>query len=316
LFRGGGNFSTFLDWFAQLENRANPTTLVSSSQVDRYMALEAELKKAIQERTFTYDSKLRILFEQARTALLQASPDSEAINFLRIVKQAIVKMVPNATDLFVDRLSGKPELKIRINDATIGIGQLSHGQKSVIAMVADLVQRLIMLNPKRADPLEGYGIVIIDEIELHLHPQWQQQILPNLQSTFPGIQFIVTTHSPQILSTVDRTCLRRLGTDKDGNPAIIPVLFQTRGVASTDILEQIMETTATPALQETRWLHEYYNHLAEETFETESAKKLLTQLTMHFGEDHPIMVKLQSDIEFRKLRAKLSTAAQKAEKKE
>jgi predicted ATP-binding protein involved in virulence len=313
---GGSNFAGFLEWFALLENQASPVISNTQALVDEYNALDAELQKLVRDKKLTYDSDLWKLHEQKRVAFLQPNTtNSIAVSYLQIVKQAIVSMIPHAVDLFVDRHSGKPELKVRTNDLTVGIGQLSHGQKSVIAMVADLVWRLIRLNPKRENPLEGQGIVIIDEIELHLHPHWQQQILQNLRSTFPAIQFIVTTHSPQVLSTVDRTCIRRIGSDEQGNPVIIPVHFQTRGVVSADILEQIMETAAAPKLQETNWLHEYYQYLAEETVETEPAKQLLCKLINHFGNDHPIMIKLRGDIEFHKLRAKLSAVAQQAEKK-
>jgi len=71
-------------------------------------------------------------------------------------------------------------------------------------MVSDIAMRLHIANPKLENPLEGHGVVLIDEIEQHLHPSWQRTIIPNLRRTFPNIQFILTTHSPQVLSTLKK----------------------------------------------------------------------------------------------------------------
>lgn len=79
------------------------------------------------------------------------------------------------------------------------IEQLSDGYKIVIAMVADLAARMAEANPQMQDPLDGTGIVLIDEVDLHLHPQWQRTIINQLVKVFPHIQFIVSTHSPVIV---------------------------------------------------------------------------------------------------------------------
>ena len=74
---------------------------------------------------------------------------------------------------------------------------LSDGLK-LMAWVGDLVTRLSQAFPNAENPLEQEGIVLIDEIDIHLHPTWQRQILSQLRRTFPKIQFIVTTHSPLV----------------------------------------------------------------------------------------------------------------------
>ena len=79
------------------------------------------------------------------------------------------------------------------------IEQLSEGYKIVIAMVADLAARMAEANPSMDNPLESPGIVLIDEIDLHLHPRWQREIITQLTNVFKNIQFIVTTHSPIIV---------------------------------------------------------------------------------------------------------------------
>ena len=79
------------------------------------------------------------------------------------------------------------------------IEQLSEGYKIVIAMVADLAARMAEANPEMLNPLEAKGIVLIDEVDLHLHPKWQRSILQDLHRVFPNVQFIVSTHSPIIV---------------------------------------------------------------------------------------------------------------------
>ena len=79
------------------------------------------------------------------------------------------------------------------------IEQLSEGYKIIIAMVSDLAARMAEANPEMENPLQSTGIVLIDEVDLHLHPRWQRDILKQLIQVFPHIQFIVSTHSPVIV---------------------------------------------------------------------------------------------------------------------
>lgn len=94
-------------------------------------------------------------------------------------------------------------LRFIVNDKNDGtelrIEQLSDGYKMAIAMVADIAARMAEANPQMDDPLQTTGVVLIDEIDLHLHPLWQRNILQQLHKAFPNIQFIVTTHSPSVV---------------------------------------------------------------------------------------------------------------------
>lgn len=96
---------------------------------------------------------------------------------------------------------------------TIAVDQLSSGEKVMFAITMDIAKRLIIANPdllksNQYSPLEGGGIVLIDEIDLHLHPKWQRVILPKLLQLFPNIQFVVTTHSPFVVQSVSpQNCL-------------------------------------------------------------------------------------------------------------
>jgi predicted ATP-binding protein involved in virulence len=86
------------------------------------------------------------------------------------------------------------------NGKTLDVAQLSQGEKSMMALVGDIARRLAIMNPGLENPLTGFGIVLIDEIDLHLHPNWQRAIIGNLSKTFPNCQFILTTHSPIVIS--------------------------------------------------------------------------------------------------------------------
>lgn len=71
-----------------------------------------------------------------------------------------------------------------------------------MAMVGDLARRMAIANPLRGNPLDGYGIVLIDEIDLHLHPKWQAMVIPKLRQVFPNCQFLISTHSPHVINHV------------------------------------------------------------------------------------------------------------------
>ena len=157
------NFRDFADWFYAWENE--------------------ELREQKQRRDFDY-----------HLAELDA------------VRRAITSMVPGALDLHVKH---RPRRRIMLSftpnsgDAeTLSLDQLSGGFRIVLAVAGDLARRMAHGNPHLTNPLTSEAIVLIDEIELHLHPAWQQHILTDLTRTFPNAQFIVSTHSPQVLTTL------------------------------------------------------------------------------------------------------------------
>jgi predicted ATP-binding protein involved in virulence len=121
------------------------------------------------------------------------------------------------------------------------LDQLSDGYRNQLAMILDFARRLAVANPYMENPLEAPGILLIDEIELHLHPKWQQTIIPSLRKVFPNTQLIVTTHSPQVLTTVDCRCIRILKDNK-----IYPVTESTKGAEAKRMLENILGTESRP----------------------------------------------------------------------
>ena len=119
-----------------------------------------------------------------------------------------VKAVSRALTTFLGgfenlRVQEEP-LRLLVDKAgvTLDLSQLSDGERSFLAMICDLGRRLALANPRLDNPLNGAGVVLIDELELHLHPKWQREVSEKLRKTFPNIQFIATTHSPFVIQAL------------------------------------------------------------------------------------------------------------------
>jgi predicted ATP-binding protein involved in virulence len=163
---------------------------------------------------------------------------------LRAVRNAIKNTIEGIERIYFDE-STPPRLMVEVRKNEIveklSLNQLSDGYKNQLAMILDFARRLSIANPYMSNPLEAPGILLIDEIELHLHPHWQQTIIPSLRKVFPNTQIIVTTHSPQVLTTVDQRCIRIL---KDNR--IYTVTESTNGAEAKRLLENILETESRP----------------------------------------------------------------------
>lgn len=117
------------------------------------------------------------------------------------------------------RSSQNQQLVMEHNDhGYVPLSQLSDGLRNMVVMISDIAFRCYKLNPHLGNKaaLETEGVVLIDEVDMFLHPSWQQRVISSLRHAFPKIQFIVTTHSPQVLSTVPKECIRVLGTNAEG----------------------------------------------------------------------------------------------------
>ena len=132
---------------------------------------------------------------------------------------------------------GPSQILIDHGQTTLHLRQLSDGERSVLVLMLDIAKRLAQANPRLADPLsEAEAIILIDEIDLHLHPQWQRKIVHDLTRTFPNCQFIASTHSPQVIGEVPHGRVRFI----DGDTVHIP--DHSFGVDSSRVLEELMET--------------------------------------------------------------------------
>jgi predicted ATP-binding protein involved in virulence len=166
-----------------------------------------------------------------------------ATKILDALRAAITEFIPEFTNL---QIREQPTLAFVVekNGKPFQLHQLSDGERGLLAIVFDLTRRLAIANPESTNPIaEGSAIVLIDEIELHLHPTWQRQVLRRFTSTFKNCQFIVTTHSPQVIGQAKAEKLRLLYPNDQGR-VMVTTPGQALGMDSSWILQNIMGASA------------------------------------------------------------------------
>lgn len=125
---------------------------------------------------------------------------------LEAVRKAIVAVFPDVAD---PHITLNPfRFVVRMNDTILDVEQLSDGYKTLLSLVIDLASRMAMANPDMDNPLNTKALVLIDEVDLHLHPEWQRRVVGDLLRTFPQTQFVFTTHSPYIIESVNNHIMR------------------------------------------------------------------------------------------------------------
>jgi predicted ATP-binding protein involved in virulence len=167
---------------------------------------------------------------------------------------------------------------------TLKVEQLSDGIRNVLGMVGDIAYRCLKLNPHLGlnAAKESSGVVMIDEIDMHLHPEWQQTILGNLCKAFPKIQFIVTTHSPQVLTTVQAKCIRLLSANGD----VVTPAINTYGEESKVALEDVMQVSSRPHTDEADLLQCYLQHINQGDIDSPEVVKWRKILEQAFGSEY------------------------------
>lgn len=159
---------------------------------------------------------------------------------------------------------------------------LSDGYKNTIGIIADIAYRMAVLNPQLLDSVleDTPGIILIDEIDLHLHPRWQQRILHDLQTLFPKVQFIVSTHAPSVINSVKAENLLVLS--NQGEVQTPPC--EVYGKDANYILDGVMEASRRPADVQKMFDH-FYSTL--ETEDLAQAKDELDTIEDTIGADDP-----------------------------
>jgi predicted ATP-binding protein involved in virulence len=181
----------------------------------------------------------------------------------------------------------------------IPVSKLSQGFQSIFLLIMDLLYRMVVANSKADfesdNLLHTPGIVLIDEVDLHLHPSWQQKILPLLMKTFPKIQFIVTTHSPQVLTSIEPQHIVLLDRKKAEHTT-----SKTYGTPSSHVLYEVLGATVRPNNSATSKLTQYIELINQGKGEEESALKLRRQLNNWLGRDDIAL--MQADFLIRSLK--------------
>lgn len=120
---------------------------------------------------------------------------------LEAVRNSIATVFDGYSDFKVQR--NPKSFVINKGEEKLDFNQLSDGEKSYMALIFDIVRKMAMTHPSLENPLNGDGIVLIDEVDLHLHPSWQREVIDKLKLLLPNCQFFVSTHSPHVVSSVN-----------------------------------------------------------------------------------------------------------------
>ena len=242
----GANFRTFFEWFREREDLENENR--------RY-----------------------------RNALIKPDdfqfPDSQ----LETVRKALDEFLPEFKNFSVRR--NPLRMEVEKNGKTLSVSQLSDGEKCLIAMVGDLARRLAIANPIGDEPLKGSGVVIIDEIDLHLHPRWQRKIIPTLTRVFSNLQFIISTHSPHVITHVQPENIFLLNDSDEGIQYTKPL--ESYGKNADRVLEDLMGLKTTRPDEVNILLKELYETINEG--EIDKAKEQISNLRAMIGEDPEIV---------------------------
>ena len=236
-----------------------------SSNLDRYNVTTKAFAKNLAE-VVTRDAK------QKKNAFQSNGKE------IYIVTKAIEQFIPECNHLRVKRVP-RPHMLIDKKGKTFNLDQLSDGEKSLISLVGDIARRLAIANPNINNPLEGEGVILIDEIDLHLHPSWQRIVVPKLLSVFPNCQFFISTHSPQVISHVMPDSVFLLDETDEGQ-ILCRKTSETYGMSLDRIVTLVMDDESRPML---------VSNQLDKIFELIERKKLTeaSQLIKNLKKDMP-----------------------------
>lgn len=238
----GANFRTFFEWFRERED------------------LENEHRKYRDDLVKPED---------------YCFPDKQ----LEAVRGALACFMPDFANLTVRR--NPLRMEVEKLGKRLSVSQLSDGEKCMIALIGDLARRLAIANPTLDDPLQGQGVVLIDEVDLHLHPKWQRLMVPKLLEVFGQCQFILSTHSTHVITHVQPGCLYLLRQTEQGLVTEHP--RESFGMSAERVLEDLMGLPTTrPEIIETD-LHALF--LAIDKNELNEAKDKIAALRSRIGDD-------------------------------
>lgn len=212
-------------------------------------------------------------------------------------KLTIAKFISYMTDasdadIFYDKRSD--ELVCKTNGEILPLRLFSAGYRSMIGMVFDIACRMSILNPNMLDnAYKTHGIVLIDELDLHLHPKWQWKIIEALEKTFPNVQFIATTHSPIILSSYKGDSIIYVSKDTE-----IEYKASAYGYQINHILDLLQETDSrVPEIS--KIFADFYSAIANNNLNI--AETILNDLENKLSDRDPDITEAKTTLELEKL---------------
>jgi hypothetical protein len=279
-------------------NQRDPKALTKSSPSRRWDAFY----DCFEERIRIAD--LHTWFQ--KEAIASVNRQGQMRSGYKVVKFAILHCIPNANDLWFDGDRG--EIVIAINGQPQPFSNLSAGQKMMVAFIADLAIKIVTQNasflPEEIDIdnevlpqilQHTSGLVMIDEIDVHLHPKWQRQVVNDLKNTFPAIQFVCTTHSPIITSEVEAKCIRFLEYEAENGGTISTIPSESYGLDANRVLDELMGASERNK-EVTQNLHKMFQLIDDEDFDM--ARQAMIPLITKIGDRDPEITRAQTLIKF------------------
>lgn len=265
--------------YAQKKEKRNIKSLTEfKRQVGYVDCMAAESNEKLMLNWFQSQT-LKSLQEQQKTGIL------ERPLLLKTVEKAICRSFErisgarNASLIFdLDTHRLVLEFETADGDAQkFAMEEMSDGYKNTLSMIGDIAYRMAVLNPTLGDQVleKTPGVVLIDEIDLHLHPQWQQTILSDLHAIFPEVQFIVSSHAPAVINSIPREQIRILDRGEIYMPAA-----QTYGRDANSILREVMQVSERPADIKNR-MNLFYAYMDENNYK--EADKVLSEIEVIVG---------------------------------
>lgn len=281
--------------------------------LERYVGYEECLEPSSSYNTFAQWFKYAVLSAAEFSRYISETGEQKENPYemiLKAVREAVTTCLKSMGWDNIDYSFALQDFVICHRDmGELTIDALSDGSRSIISMAADLAYRMVRLNPDlgcRA-VLDTPGVVLIDEVDMHLHPSWQQTVLYDLQQAFPKVQFIVTTHSPQVLSTVPSECIRVLKWNKNFDCVYKPEF--SLGAESYQLLKDIQNVDTRPqALPIVKSLKRYLDLVSDDKWDSEEAILLREKLDKWARGHEPALVKADFDIKMRAFRRKKNEA--------
>lgn len=207
----------------------------------------------------------------------------------KLITKAVKQVVNRVNDVTFDKKSNDVVVVWKNEQnkfISLSLEQLSEGYRNMVSLTIDLVRRAYLLNPDMPEPLSVFGIVLIDEIELHLHPRWQQKVLGELTGLFPNIQFVVTTHSPQVLTTVKGECIRVVS----NSSRVAETVTSPYGGENSRVMQQILHVNPRPETEVSEKLKEYFSLIELGKGEEEAGIRLREELSLLTDDTEPMLV--------------------------
>lgn len=294
---GKADFKYFFRWFKRLDDIDKHRAINNSSHVSHEKVFIDRLK-VLAVKDAQAKALLKSIMSETNNSIETLSNASSIEKIKHILNTVVGYFMEGYGNIAIQM---EPYLGITIekNGQKLNVLQLSQGEKSFLALVLDITRRLILLNPSLENPLDGHGVILIDEVDLHLHPSWQRKIIKGLPALFKNCQFIVTTHSPQIFGEVKHSQIVILSEIEDEGVKFSSP-SQAYGLTSNDILNQYMsnnnlhEQLGRSAAVEEK-LKEIYKLISNDLF-SEATEKI-TALECELNGEIPELVSARIDID-------------------